>query len=99
MFITSWLIKNTTEEAVHTKQDADVFLKPLSKDAGQSADTIAVSDHQSTTRDSWTVYMEALSQEKHKSFDLDCIEARTHNGTGWPGVLPDIPEEEWIQPV
>ncbi|KAK7189611.1 hypothetical protein PSPO01_04614 [Paraphaeosphaeria sporulosa] len=98
MIITSWLVKNTAGGTLCSAQGEEVFLNRLSKlHAHQDAETKSVSNHQRTRSDSWTEYMDTLGQEKHANFNINFIEARTQTGTAWPGVLPDILEEEWTQ--
>ncbi|KAJ4358675.1 uncharacterized protein N0V89_003259 [Didymosphaeria variabile] len=101
MFITSCLIKNTTENVSRPELGEEMSRHRSRKEiTRQIVEPKPVSSSQSITRsDSWSEYMQTLSQEKHKNFNMNYIETRVETGTAWLGVLPDIPEKDWIQPA
>lgn len=103
MFITSWLIKNNAGDILWSGQGKKTSLNRLSKEnVCQEAGAKSVPNRQITRRDSWTDYMETLSQGNHTNFNLNFNLELAEAGiptvvTTCSGALPKIPEEERIQ--
>lgn len=93
MFITCWLVTNTIADSSCSgdKTSANRWSKASAR---QHADTRSVPSRQSVRRDSWTEYTRTIAQEKHLNFNMNFIEARIQDDSVWPGILPNIVEEE-----
>lgn len=100
MFITSWLITNTREEAIRYKSERPISLNRLSKDSALPiADINTVPAPQNIASDSWTKYMDTLSRERHKNFSMDFYEAKEQTDSARLGVLPELPGEDCVRPA